>query len=100
MGIESTVVICGKEYWERIITFDELVLEGAISPEDVELFQYVETAAESLKLGKRYYSEIMIRVPLKVEGVIRRESERQIWKIQGLSLVFSLLSSPTQNRKT
>jgi uncharacterized protein (TIGR00730 family) len=41
------VILFGKEYWERIINFDELVLEGTISPEDIELFQYVETAEEA-----------------------------------------------------
>lgn len=41
------VLIFGREYWSRIINFDALVEEGTISPEDIALFQYVETAAEA-----------------------------------------------------
>ncbi|MBE0425714.1 MAG: TIGR00730 family Rossman fold protein [Nitrospirae bacterium] len=41
------VLIFGREYWERIINFNALVEEGTISPEDVNLFQYVETAEEA-----------------------------------------------------
>ncbi|MCR4291854.1 MAG: TIGR00730 family Rossman fold protein, partial [Candidatus Kuenenia sp.] len=37
------VLIFGREFWNRIIKFDALVEEGTISPEDIELFQYVET---------------------------------------------------------
>ena len=32
--------------WENIINFDALVEESAISPEDLDIFQYVESANE------------------------------------------------------
>lgn len=38
------VLIFGRAFWERIINFDALVEEVTISPEDVDLFRYVETA--------------------------------------------------------
>ncbi len=38
------VLLFGQRFWERIINFDALVEEGTISSEDLELFQYVETA--------------------------------------------------------
>ncbi len=38
------VLLFGQKFWERIINFDALVEEGTISSEDLELFQYVETA--------------------------------------------------------
>lgn len=41
------VLIFGREYWERIIRFEALVEEGTISPADIELFRYVETAEEA-----------------------------------------------------
>ena len=44
------VLIFGRKIWERIINFEALVEEGAISPEDIELFQYVETAEEAAKI--------------------------------------------------
>jgi predicted Rossmann-fold nucleotide-binding protein len=30
------VILFGKEYWEHIINFDELVLEGTISPRKLQ----------------------------------------------------------------
>lgn len=44
------VLIFGREFWKRIINFEALVEEGTISPEDIELFQYVETAEEAWKI--------------------------------------------------
>jgi hypothetical protein len=41
------VLIFGRDFWERIINFEALVEEGTISPEDIELFKYVETAEEA-----------------------------------------------------
>jgi uncharacterized protein (TIGR00730 family) len=41
------VLIFGKAFWERVINFDALIEEGTIAPEDVNLFQYVETAQEA-----------------------------------------------------
>ena len=38
------VLLFGQKFWERIINFDALVEEGTISAEDLELFEYVETA--------------------------------------------------------
>ncbi|MCX8048058.1 MAG: TIGR00730 family Rossman fold protein [Methylohalobius sp.] len=40
------VVLVGREYWQRVIDFEFLVEEGAIDPEDLELFWYAETAEE------------------------------------------------------
>jgi hypothetical protein len=49
-----TVVIYGSEYWKRVFNLDVLVDTGAISPKDIELFQFAdtpETAFELLKNG-------------------------------------------------
>ena len=34
-------------FWQQVIGFDIMVEEGTISPEDMDLFQYVETAEEA-----------------------------------------------------
>jgi len=50
------IILFGREFWERLINFDTLVEDGLINPEDVELFQYVETAEdawEAIKLAYR-----------------------------------------------
>ncbi len=40
------VVLVGQAYWRQVIDFEFLVEEGAIDPEDLELFWYAETAEE------------------------------------------------------
>jgi len=45
-----TVVIYGLEYWKRVFNFDALVDTGAISPKDVELFQYADTPERAFEL--------------------------------------------------
>jgi len=49
------VLIFGREYWKRIIDFEALVEEGTISPEDINLFQYVDTAEEAWEIIARTY---------------------------------------------
>jgi uncharacterized protein (TIGR00730 family) len=41
------ILLFGKSFWERVINFEELMLEGVISPKDLDLFQFVETAEEA-----------------------------------------------------
>jgi uncharacterized protein (TIGR00730 family) len=41
------ILLFGREFWERVINFEELMLEGVISPPDLELFQFVETADDA-----------------------------------------------------
>ena len=36
------IVLFGTDYWKRLLNFDVLVDEGAISPEDLKLFTYVD----------------------------------------------------------
>ena len=44
------VLLFGQAFWERIVNFEALVEEGTISPEDLELFAFVETAEEAWNL--------------------------------------------------
>ena len=41
------VLLFGKDFWERLIRFETLVEDGTISPEDLSLFRYVESAREA-----------------------------------------------------
>ena len=41
------ILLFGREFWQRLINFDVFVEEGMISPEDLNLFQYVENAEEA-----------------------------------------------------
>ena len=41
------ILLFGRGFWERVINFNALVEEGTISPEDLDLFQFVETAEDA-----------------------------------------------------
>ena len=43
------VVIYGREYWEKLINFQTMIDAGAISAEDMELFQMVDTPEEGFE---------------------------------------------------
>lgn len=51
------VLIFGREFWDRIVNFNAMAEEGVISPEDLGLFQYVETAEEACEIILKNYRE-------------------------------------------
>ena len=50
------ILFFGREFWERVVDFDALVEEGVISPDDLNLFKFVETAEEAWREVCAYYS--------------------------------------------
>ncbi|HEY3633973.1 MAG TPA: TIGR00730 family Rossman fold protein [Caldimonas sp.] len=44
------ILLFGREFWTRLIDFELLIDTGMISPEDVNLFHFVETAEEAWAL--------------------------------------------------
>ncbi|MCV0440058.1 MAG: TIGR00730 family Rossman fold protein [Hydrogenophaga sp.] len=49
------ILLFGSDYWKRLINLDVLVEEGTISPEDLELFQYVDDAQTAWEHILRFY---------------------------------------------
>jgi uncharacterized protein (TIGR00730 family) len=49
------ILLFGREFWSRLIDFELLVDTGMISPGDVELFHYVESADEAWAVLEREY---------------------------------------------
>ena len=49
------VLLFGREFWTKLINFDHLVETGMISPEDVQLFRFVETADEAWSTLQQLY---------------------------------------------
>jgi len=49
------ILLFGKSFWNRVINFDALAEEGTISREDLNLFQFVETADEVWDIIQRFY---------------------------------------------
>src|SRR5579863_1187230 len=48
-----TVLIYGPEYWKRVFNLDTLVDTGAISPKDIDLFEFAETPEQAFALLKQ-----------------------------------------------
>ena len=51
------VLLFGKKFWERVVNFNALVEEGTISAKDLDLFRYVETAAEAWEIISKVVAE-------------------------------------------
>ena len=49
------VLLYGRDYWNRIINFEAMAEEGVISPADLDLFCWVETAEEGWKAISDFY---------------------------------------------
>lgn len=47
------ILLFGREFWERVINFNALVEEGTISPRDLDLFQFVDSAEEAWEIISR-----------------------------------------------
>jgi uncharacterized protein (TIGR00730 family) len=52
-----TVVVYGSEYWKKVFNLDALVDTGAISPKDIELFQYADTPEAAFELLRQGLTE-------------------------------------------
>jgi uncharacterized protein (TIGR00730 family) len=50
------VLLFGREFWSRIINFEALAEEGVISPEDVHMVTFVDTAEDAWKVIADFYA--------------------------------------------
>lgn len=51
------VLMFGKDFWTRVIDFDALAGEGVISPDDVALFRFVDSAEEAWSTVQDFYAK-------------------------------------------
>ena len=51
------VVLFGRDYWNSLINWDVFVEEGTISPEDLGLISYAETAQECWQIIEDFYRQ-------------------------------------------
>jgi uncharacterized protein (TIGR00730 family) len=49
------ILLYGREFWEAVVNWDALASYGVISPQDLELFRFVETAEEGWAIVKEWY---------------------------------------------
>ena len=51
------VLLYGREFWDRVVNFRALVDEGVVSPGDLNLFHYCETAEEGWQFVEDFYRD-------------------------------------------
>ena len=49
------VVLFGSDYWKRVLNLSVLVEEGVISPEDLDLFQFIDDVDEAWRFIQGFY---------------------------------------------
>ncbi|QIG78446.1 LOG family protein [Stakelama tenebrarum] len=49
------VIFYGKEFWNRVVNFEALCEEGVISPRDLHLFHFCETAEEGWEIVRNFW---------------------------------------------
>jgi uncharacterized protein (TIGR00730 family) len=50
---KMTVVVYGKEYWDKVINLEKMAEMNMISPEDLDLFRFVDTPKEAFEFLKK-----------------------------------------------
>jgi len=58
-----TVLIYGQEYWKRVLNLEALADAGAIAPEDINLFHFVDTPEEGFELLKQHLTTYHLNAP-------------------------------------
>lgn len=51
------VLFYGKAFWQRVVNFEALCEEGVISPRDLNLFHFVETAEEGWQIVQDFWRD-------------------------------------------
>ena len=52
------LILFGKEFWRSIINLEALAEFGTISPSDLELMQFVDTAEEAWDIIESFYERL------------------------------------------
>lgn len=49
------IMLFGRKFWNRVVNFEALAEEGVISPGNLQLFSFVETADEAWDKIRTFY---------------------------------------------
>jgi uncharacterized protein (TIGR00730 family) len=50
LDAKMTIVVYGRKYWESVVNMQRFVDDGAISPDDLKLFQWADTPEEAFAI--------------------------------------------------
>ena len=92
-----TVVVYGSEYWKKIFNLQALVDTGAISPKDIDLFQFADTPEQALEMLKHGLTENYL-IP-EAAGGRRPEISTEPELLTGISLEDMLPPEVAKTRK-
>jgi uncharacterized protein (TIGR00730 family) len=61
--VKFPIVMIGREYWSGLISWlkVKLLADNKISPEDLEIFQLVDTAEEAVKCIEEFYNKYALK---------------------------------------
>ena len=62
------VLLYGRDFWQRVVNFPALVEEGVISPRDLGIFTFVDTAEEGWAAVQAFYRELRDREDKEAPG--------------------------------
>src|SRR5580658_626895 len=65
-----TIVVYGSSYWKQVINMDMLVEKGAISPKDLDLFQFADTPEDAFRILKEGLTKYHLEGGAPVPGEI------------------------------
>jgi len=52
---EIPIIIFGREYWDKVINFEQLADEGTIEDKDLDLFRFAETAEQAWQMIQGFH---------------------------------------------
>jgi len=73
-----TVLIYGPEYWKKVFNLEALVDTGAISPKDIELFQYADSPEQAFELLKKGLTEHHLAAEAAMAAAAQPESKKPL----------------------
>jgi hypothetical protein len=54
------VILYGREFWNSVLNFDQLVLRGMIKQEDLNLVHFMDTPEEAFRYLKSFLSKVYL----------------------------------------
>jgi hypothetical protein len=80
-----TVVVYGSEYWKKVFNLDALVDTGAISPKDIELFQFADTPEQAFEMLRHGLTENYLAAEVAAAGARAANHEEDMmagWTVE------------------
>ena len=72
---KMTIVLYGREYWERVLNMQAMADWGAISPSDLDLFHYADSPQQGLEILKENLTKHHLDQPYPAKKDRRRSRQ-------------------------